>query len=345
VKKLVSMALGLALSTLLATPLLAEDDPAAITKGWSVFVNGVRSGANSVSVSGQEWFEADQLVSALGMKMQTSAQGVFINGQALQPVISVGQVVFTTPEAVAKATGATVERDPVRTSLFFQLANNNPPGIPYYSADYITPAEEYKRQRRADLAMSPGDVMLEDWDEKMAAEWKLKHPHTPYVPRSPDYKEMHLDSSREMPRLMSQEELEKSVTFKGDKPVAQPTGYLTRAADNGVFKVTIHDVKLAEALKGMKPPLLPQPGNKFLVVNLRLENVSKTRQRAGWFNVRDHNGAAYPANTFYSQFSQGDMQTRETTQGYLIFEIPMAAQPVALEALVTPALSLSLIYR
>ena len=341
-KKLVAIALGLAL---LATPLLAEDEEQAVTKGWSVYVNGVRSGANSVTVSGQEWFDAQQLISALGMKMQASAQGVFINGQALKPVLAVGQVVFTTPEAVARATGATVERDPVRTSLFFQLANNNPAGIPYYSADYITPDEEYKRQRRADLSMSPGDVILEDWDEKMAAEWKLKHPHTPYVPRAPDYKEIPLDSTREMPRLMTQEELEKGVTLKGAKPVAQPTGYLTRVADNGVFKVTLSDVKLAEALKGMKPPLLPQPGNKFLVVNLRLENVSKTKQRAGWFNVRDQNGTPYPANTFYSQFSQGEMQTRETTNGYLIFEIPMAAQPVALEALVSPALSLSLIYR
>ena len=342
-KKLLAIALGLAL--LAANPGAADDDENSATKGWSVYVNGVRSGANSVTVSGRDWFEADQLIAALGMKMQTSAQGVFINGQPLTPVMAVGQIVFTTPEAVAKATGATVQKDPVRNSLFFQLSNNNPAGIPYYSADYITPAEEYKRKRRADLAMAPGDVMLEEWDEKMAAEWKAKHPFSTYVPRSPDYVEIPTDSSREMPRLMTQEELEKGVTFKSEKAVAQPTGYLQRAADNGTFKVTIQDVKLAEALKGMKPPLMPQPGHKFLVVKLVLENVSKTKQRAGWFNVRDQNGTAYPANAYYSQFSQGEMQTRETTQGFLIFEIPMAAQPVALEALVSPALSLSLIYR
>lgn len=343
-KKLLWMALGLAL---MATPLLAEDDEESgpRTKGWSVYVNGVRSGANSVNVSGVEWFEAQMLVTALGMRMQTSQQGIFINGQQLTPVIAVGQTVFTTPEAVAKATGATLQRDPVRTSLFFQLAPPNTAGIPYYSADYITPAEEYKRQRRAEMAMSPGDVMLEEWDEKMAAEWKVKHPFTPYVPRSPDFKELPYDSTREMPRLMTQEEVEGGATLKGEKPTIQSSGYLQRTADNGIFKVTINDVKMAEALKGMKPPLMPQPGNKFLVVNLRLENVSKTRQRAGWFNVRDANGTPYSANTIYSQFSQGEMQTRETTNGYLIFELPMAAQPVALEALVSPALSLSLIYR
>ena len=340
-KKLLWFAVGLLLT---AAPLSADDEEAK-TKGWSVYVNGVRSGANSVNVSGQEWFDAQQLVSALGFKLQASQQGVFINGQQLTPVIAVGSVVFTTPEAVAKTTGATVQRDPVRTSLFFQLSNNNPPGIPYYSADYVTAAEEYKRQRRADLSMSPGDVMLEDWDTKMEAEFKAKHPYYQYVPRSPDYKQLPFDSAHEMPRLMTQEEVEQGATLKGQKPVAQPTGYLTRTANNGVFSVTLSDVKLAEALKGMKPPLLPQPGNKFLVVNLRLENVSKTKQRAGWFNVRDQNGTPYAANTIYSQFSQGEMQTRETTNGYLIFEIPMAAQPVALEALVTPALSLSLLYR
>lgn len=343
-KKLIWMAVGLALA---AAPLMADDDDenGPRTKGWSVYVNGVRSSANSVNVSGVEWFEAQMLVAALGMRMQTSQQGVFVNGQPLTPVIAVGQTVFTTPEGLARATGATLQRDPVRTALFFQLAPPNTAGIPYYSADYITPAEEYKRQRRAELNMSPGDVMLEEWDEKMAAEWKAKHPFTPYVPRSPDYKELPFDSRREMPRLMTQEELEGGATLKGEKPTVAPSNYLQRSADNGVFKVTIKDVKMAEALKGMQPPLMPKPGNKFLVVNLLLENVSKSKQRAGWFNVRDANGTPYPANSIYSQFSQGEMQVRETTNGYLIFELPMAAQPVALEALVSPALSLSLIYR
>jgi len=345
VKKLIPLVLGLSLMGAFSWPSLADEEPQIKTVGWSVYVNGVRSSANSLQYSGQDWFEVDQLVAALGMRLQTSQQGVFVNGQPIKPVVSVGEVVYTTPDAVAQAIGATVQKDPVRTSLFFQLSNNNPAGIPYYSADYITPEEEYKRQRRADLAMAPGDAMLEEWDEKMAAEWKAKHPFTPYVPRAADYKELPYDSTREMPRLMSKEELLKSPTFKGEKPTAQPTGYLTRSADNGVFKVTISDVKMAEALKGLKPPLMPQPGYKFLVVNLRLENVSKNRQRAGWFNVRDQNGTPYAANSLYSQFSQGEMQTREITQGYLIFELPVSAQPVALEALVTPALSLSLIYR
>lgn len=345
-KKTLKLLLGL---SLLLGPVKGEEAPQSQpqpqTRAWSVYVNGVRSGANSLQLSGVEWFDAQQLVSALGYRLQVLPQGCFINGQPLpQPVITVGGMPYTTPEAVAKAVGASVQRDPVRTSVFYQLSASNPAGIPYYSADYVTPEEEYKRQRRKDLSMAPGDVMLEEWDAKMAEEWKRKHPHLTYVPRAPDYAQIQFDPN-EMPRMMTQEELENPVTYREQRPVAQPTGYLERTANNGVFAITITDVKLAEALKGMKPPLLPEPGKKFLVVHLTFENVSKVRQRPGWFNMRDQNGLAYPANSLYSKFPQGEMQTREKSVGFLIFEIPVQAQPTSLEAMVTPALNLSLIYR
>lgn len=336
--------MGLSL-TLGLTPLAAEDEEIK-TQAWSLYCNGVRHGVNGTRVGGQDWFDAIQMAAGLGFRLQAGAQGWFVNGQPMQqPVITIAGVPYTTPEAMARTVGAVVQKDPVRTSLMFQVANSNPAGIPYYSADYISPAEERRRQRRADLAMSPGEVMLEEFDEKMAAEWNKKHPWNPYVPRASDYTEINFDN-KEMPRILTQEELEKSVTYNAKPQVEhRPSGYLTRSANNGVFQIILKDAKIAEALKGMTPPLMPQPGYKFVVLNLTLENVSKTNQHPGWFNVRDQNGTPYPASTIYSQFGQGNMRSRETTTGYLIFEVPMASQPIALELTVTPALSLSLIYR
>jgi len=346
VKKLVVMALGL---SLLSAPLVRADDDEenkVKTLGWSVYVNGVRSGANSVNVRGQDWFEAEQLVTALGLHFQSTDSGAFANGQPITPIVRTNGVVFCSAEAVAKAANAVMQKDPVRASLFFQMTNNNPGGIPYYSADYVPPAEEYKRQRRAELGMSPGEVALEDWDEKMGKAWQEKHPNNNlYVPRSSDYIEQVTDSTKNMPRLMTEEELLAKSSYKGQKPTAQPDGYASRTADNGTFRVTLNDVKIAEALKGMQPPLYPQGGNKFVVVKLSLQNVSKKSQRPGWFAVRDQAGQPYQANQYYSQFSQGEMRTNETNNGFLIFEVPMSVSPVAVEVLVSPALSLSLLYR
>ncbi len=346
-KKLVVLALGLSLLSS-ASLVRADDDEEGKVKtlGWSVYVNGVKSAANSINVNGIDWFEAQQLVTAIGMSYQANGSGAFANGQPIVPIIKANGVVFTTPEAVAKAAGAVVQKDPVRASIFYQMAASNPGGIPYYSADYVTPAEEYKRQRRADMSMSPGDVMLEDWDDKMARAWAEKHPNNNlYVPRSPDFVDGVADSSKNMPHLMTEEELLKGSSYKGQKPTAQPNGYMTRSADNGTFRVTLNDVKLAEALKGMQPPLYPQAGNKFLVVKLSLQNVTKKRQRPGWFAVRGQDGVPYPANQYYSQFSQGEMAPNETNVGLLIFEIPMSVSPVGLDVLVSPALGLSLLYR
>jgi hypothetical protein len=346
-RKLAALALGLCL---LSAPLVKADDDdeshKVRTQGWSVYVNGVKTGANSIQVNGVDWFEAQQLVTAIGMSFQANETGAYANGQPIVPIIRANGVVFTSAEAVAKAAGAVVQKDPVRSSLFYQMAAANPEGIPYYSKDYVPPAEEYKRQRRAELGMSPGQVMLEDWDDKMAKAWQEKHPNNNlYVPRSTDYIEGGTDSTKEMPRLMSEEELLADSTYRGQKPSAQPSGYMTRTADNGTFRVTLNDVKLAEALKGMQPPLFPQAGNKFLVVKLSLQNVTKKRQRPGWFAVRGQDGIPYPANQYYSQFSQGEMAPNETNVGFLIFEIPMSVSPVGLDVLVSPALGLSLLYR
>ncbi|MBN9419133.1 hypothetical protein ABS71_09895 [bacterium SCN 62-11] len=345
-KKLVALALGLSLFSSASLVGADDDENKVKTLGWSVYVNGVKASANSVNVNGVDWFEAQQLVTAIGMSFQANETGAYANGQPIVPIIRANGVVFTTPEAVGKAAGATVQKDPVRASIFYQTAASNPGQIPYYSADYVPPAEEYKRQRRADLGMSPGDVMLEDWDEKMGKAWAEKHPNNNlYVPRSPDFVEGTHDSSKNMPHLMTEEELLAGTSYKGQKPTAQPTGYATRTADNGTFRVTLNDVKLAEALKGMQPPLFPQAGNKFLVVKLSLQNVTKKRQRPGWFAVRGQDGSPYPANQYYSQFSQGEMAPNETNVGFLIFEIPMSVSPVGLDVLVSPALGLSLLYR
>ncbi len=340
-KKTLVVALGLLLGSL-----WAEDPAPPQVASWSIYVNGVRNGANVVSSNGQDWFDAQQLVAALGYRLNVTPQGCFINGQPLSPQVTwVAGIPYTTAEAVARTVGARMSKDQVRTSVYYELSAQNPAGIPYYNSDYITADEEYKRNRRKELAMSPGEVMMEDHDAKMAEEWRKKHPFHTYVPRASDYVEMSMDHS-EMPGIMSEEELlNQQTTYRNQKAPPAPSGYLQRSANNGVFQVNISDVKLAEALKGMKPPLLPSAGNKFLVVHLSLENVSKSKQRPGWFNMRDQNGLAFPANSLYSQFSQGEMQVREVTKGYLIFEIPMSAQPVALEALVSPALSLSLIYK
>lgn len=333
-----ALALGLSLS-----PLAAEEE--ARTQAWSLYANGVRHGVNSTLVSGQLWFDAIQMAAALGVSLQGTPQGWFINGQPLPgPVVVFGGIPYSTPEVLARTVGASVQRDPVRSSLFFQVSNNNPAGIPYYSKDYIPPAEELRRKRQQDLSMAPGDVMLEEWDQKMAEEWNRKHPWRPYVPRAADYTQIQFDQS-EMPRIMSEEELRGGVTYKAKEIEHRPSAYMTRSANNGVFQLTLTDAKIAEALKGMKPPLLPQPGFKFVVLNVTLENVSKAQQVPGWYNVRDQNGNPFPANSLYSTLSQGSLRTRETVSGYLIFEIPVASQPIALEALVSPALSLSLIYR
>ena len=120
-KKLVVMALGLSL--LSAAPLVRadEDEEGKVkTLGWSVYVNGVKTGANSINVNGMDWFEAQQLVTAIGMSFQANETGAFANGQPIVPIIRAGGVVFTTPEAVAKAAGAVVQKDPVRASIFYQ---------------------------------------------------------------------------------------------------------------------------------------------------------------------------------------------------------------------------------
>jgi hypothetical protein len=329
---------------LFAAPLLADEPPESAA--WSVYVNGVQNGVNTLRHNGHDWFDAQQLAAALGAQLNVGESGFYVNGQQLQqPVVLIGSLPFTTAEAMAKTLSATVQRDPVKRAAYFQLAKNNPEAIPYYSADYVTPAEQNRRQRAQDLSLSPGDQMLEEWDEHMAEEWRKKHPWMPYVPRGADYTQLRYDSKEFKGPVSDEEMLANTNTYRQPKAEHRPTGYLSRSANNGVFSVTLTDVKLAEALKGLKPPLMPEPGNKFLVVHLRLENVSKSTQRPGWFAMRDQNGTAFLANNLYSQFSQGELRSRQSTSGYLIFEIPMAAQPTSLEAQVTPALNLSLIYR
>lgn len=331
---------------LAATPLLADQPEPPQTAAYSVYVNGVQNGVNSLRHNGQDWFDAQQLAGALGVHLKVGDSGFYINGQPLQqPVILIGNLPFTTAEAMAKTISATLQRDPVRRTAYFQLSKNNPEAIPYYAADYVTPEEQNRRQRAQDLSLSPGDQMLEEWDEKMAAEWRAKHPFMPYVPRGADYTQIRFDSKEFKGPMTDEEMLNNTNTYRQARPEHRPTGYMSRSANNGVFSITLTDVKLAEALKGLKPPLMPQPGNKFLVVHLKLENVSKTTQRPGWFSMRDQNGTPFPANNLYSQFSQGELRSKQANSGYLIFEIPMSAQPTALEAQVSPPLNLSLIYR
>lgn len=336
------LALALAVS-----PLGADEAEAPQTSAWSVYVNGLQNGVNAIHYKGMDWFDAQQLAAALGCQLRVGEQGFYINGQPMQPpVVLIGNVPFTTAEAMAKTVSATLDRDPVRHTASFQLAKHNDGGIPYYSADYVTPEEEYKRQRAQDMSLSAGDLMLEEWDKQMAEEWHKRHPWMPYVPRAADFRQLPFDSKEMRGPLTDEEIADTSNMYRSStKPQAAANGYLSRTANNGVFSMTVQDVKLAEALKGMKPPLMPQPGNKFLVVRLRLENVSKQAQRPGWFAMRDQNGTPFPANSLYSQFSQSVIGSKQGTSGYLIFEIPLSAQPVALELQVSPPLSLSLIYR
>ena len=342
------------MGSLLLAPAFAAE-PAADSKdskeplkaeAWSVLANGASHQVNAYTVKSRNWFDAEDLAAALGYRLQVSTQGFYVQGQPLrQPIVMVGSRPFTTAEAMAQTLSAKVDRDSVRKVASFQLASGQVEGIPYYSADYVTPAERAHQQRVADHPEDPGQVMLEEWDEQMAEEWNRKHPFNPYVRVASDIKDLKYDKG-ELPRIMTKEEVEDQTAFRRtDKPYAPATNYLARSASNGVFRVTVTDVKLAEALKGMQPPLLPDAGNKFLVVHLRVENISKKGQHGFFFQMRDQNGTPFQANDLYSKLPHADMRVNETYTGYLIFEIPMAAQPVALEAQVSPALSMSLIYR
>lgn len=341
-KFLIGLALGL---FLLAPPGIAEGDENQVeASAWAVYVNGSRNTVNSLTANGQDWFDAQQLAAALGHRLQHQSGTLYVNGQLLQqPIVLLAGNPYTTAEAMARTLGATVQRDSARKIVYLNLAQDNNGGLPYYSADYITPEEQHKRQRATSLATSDGNRELEEFDERAAREWETRYKHIPYTPMASTLQTPMLDT-KEAHHGGTIEDWYNQMDQPG-RPHAKPTNYVTRQADNGVFRMILTDAKVAEVLKGMQPPLYPQPGHKFVVLNLSLENVSKQEQRPGWFNVRDQNGTPYPANSLYSKLPQSVMRSREVSTGFLIFEIPMSAQPVALEATVTPALSLSLIYR
>lgn len=322
---------------LLLAPLAAKET--------ELFINGVKADAVPVTDLGTVYYPVAPIATALGVKAAFNGSYVSFNGQQLNtpPLVIKGEP-YLALDVIASTLGATVERDPVRGLVHLRgAALSNTPGIPTYTADYKTPEQE-EREKRNQMyknAGIPGEIMLEEKEEEL----KKQFPKTVKA----------LD--RNKPDITPNWPSHPWISSGGDDPVPDGSansppentgpkyasaGFAHRSGDNGTYKLTVTDVKIAEALRGMNPPQVPKPGYRFIVVFVTQENLTKARVSPVWFAVRDVAGNLYPAEEAISQFSMGTLNTRETTSGYVVAQIPQQAVPVAVELICSPAVSVGL---
>jgi len=330
------MRVVLLLLLLLLAPLAAKET--------ELFINGVKAEAVPVTDLGTTYYPVGPIATALGAKLGFNGSYVSLNGQQLNtpPLVIKGEP-YLSLDVIATTLGASVERDPVRGIVHLRgAAMTNTPGIPTYTADYKTPEQE-EREKRNQMyknAGIPGEIMIEEKEEEL----KKQFPKTVKA----------LD--RNKPDITPNWPSHPWISSGGDDPVPDgsanapaPTapkyasaGFAHRTGDNGTYKLTVTDVKIAEALRGVNPPQMPKPGHRFIVVFVTQENLTKNRVAPVWFGVRDVAGNLYPAEEAISQFSLATLNTRETTSGYVVCQIPEQAVPVAVELICSPAVSVGL---
>ena len=327
--------------TLMCLSVQADDMP--------LFVNGVKVDIPHVASGPQTYYPLEELAKAMGVLY--SAEGFLLNGQPLRvsPLMLDGKP-WTTAEAACKTVGAVIVRDPVRRMVSITCHISTPAGLAYYKEDYKTPEQIQREERRKMLenAGSPGDALTEEkWKEwgKMypttnkALDRTVRPPVELNIPAHPSMSEE--DNAIRVPDGSPDQPSNHHLANHNSQH--DPGGFLAKIADNGIYRITVTNVRVAEALKGLGEGVRPQPGHKFVVVYLTEENISKQEQKTAWFALRDQAGNSYAANHGLSQFSQAPLRSREITTGYVIVEIPLGAQPSALELLCNPPLSVSLL--
>ncbi len=325
---------------LLVGPALAKDK-----ENTELFINGVKAEAVPVTDLGTAYYPVGPVATALGAKMTFNGSFVSFNGQQLNtpPLVIQGEP-YLALDVIASTLGASVERDPVRGIVHLRgAALTNTPGIPTYTADYKTPEQE-EREKRAAMyknAGMPGETMLEEKEDEI----KKQFPKTVKA----------LD--RNKPDITPKWPSHPWISSGGDDPIpdgsanAPPentgaryasAGFAHRSGDNGSYKLTVTDVKIAEALRALNPPQTPKPGYRFIVVFVTQENLTKNRVAPVWFAVRDVSGNLYPAEEAISNFSMATLNSREITSGYVVCQIPQQAVPVSVELITVPSVSVGL---
>lgn len=339
--------LPFALSLLVSATLLGAPAQILADEPTVVFINGVELGAKPTEIGNQLYFPGDELAKAMGASLSPAGNGGYtLNGLALRtPPMVINGKPFLTLESAAKTLGGSVLRDPVRHMITVTCQAQSPNGIAYYDKNYKTPEQQATAERDQNLkdAGLGSDVYL----ASKRAELQAMYPKTvavlDRVPEPTDFKmpaHPWVNPDGADPYTMPDGTPPKQAPAVAS---VQPNGYLSRMCENGTYKVSISDVKISEALKGISPDLVAPPGSKYVVVTLSEENQTRGQQPTAWFALRDANGTQYVGDYSLSQFSRGALRTRETSTGYIIFQVPSGAQPSALEVLCNPPLSVSLV--
>ena len=335
---------------MLAASLLGITSPSQAEEPFQVFINGVQLAVQPTAHEDQLYYPGDELAKALGASFQATPNGYTLNGFPIKPppLMSGGRAFLTLNSAV-KALGGSILRDPVRHQITVTCGGpSGPGGIPYYSADYKTPeqqAEEEREQNLRDAGLASSGV----WLSKKRAELTAMYPKTVSVlDRVPQPLDFAMPSHPWSSPNGADPYVMPDGTPKSGGPTStamapsRPAGYLSRTCENGVYRVSVTDAKISEALRGISPDFVAAPGTKYVVITLTEENQSKAPQPTAWFALRDAGGNQYVADYSLSQFPRGQLRARETSTGFIIFQIPSASQPSTLEVLCTPPLVLSL---
>ena len=324
-------------------PAARADDPEPIP----VFINGVQFGGSPALVGEQIYYPAEELARAMGASLQAGPNGYTLNGipAKIPPLLIQGKPYMSVMSA-AQTVGAAVVKDPVRKMISVTCNMQSVPGgIPYYAADYRTPQQQAQDEHEANLnaTNSPGDV----WLGRKRAEMEKLYPKTikvlDRVPEPIDFKlpEHPWSSANPLDPYTMPDGTPKPPPMSAS--VGPPATYNSRMCENGIYRVSVSDVKISEALKGISPDLVAPAGSKYVVIFLTEENQSKGHMPTAWFALRDANGNQFVGDYGLSQFSRADLRSRESSQGFVIFQIPVGSAPSALEVLCSPPLSLSLV--
>ena len=327
--------------------------------GMTVFVNGVKYPDIPMQVAAQTVYPLDTLSKALGVSFSMTANGALLNGLPLKsPPLLVGGRAYTTLDVATRTVGGTMVTDPVRAVV--QITCNAKPGggFAYYDANYKTPAQQEldEADRKAAAEGHPMKASsdktyakaMKENEDKMPSSLKtnlpdIDLPETPLPSMSPTSNSLELPKAPSTdPNSYMLKETKPNLAVNGVSAPIQLNYYQIRTSENGTFKLTVRDVKIAEVLKGLDPPAEPSPGNKFIIIYITEENLTKGYQSPAWFAIHDATGASYDPDRNLSEFSLASMRGHESTVGFLVCQMPVAALPSSIEVLCNPSISLSL---
>lgn len=310
----------------------------------TVFVNGVQLTVPTTVFAEQTYYPAEELAKSLGASFVLNGSSYTLNSTPLvAPPLVLGGKSYITLDSAVKTLGGQLTRDPVRGRIDVVCQTGTAAGgIPYYSKDYKTPEQRKEEALQREEHLGTADIQT--WSrhnkDKLQAMYPTQNPVLNRVPELPS--DFHMPAH---PNLVAEDE----NTTPDGRPLAhnpdprdQVAPFLARACENGQYRILVSDAKLSEALRGISPDLVAPAGTKYLVVQVTEENISKAALPTAWFGVRDTQGAQYVADFTLSQFNRSPLRPGEITRGYLIFELPVSSQPVSLEVLCTPILSVNL---